>query len=69
MDSLGYKTLFWSWAYKVGKRITSLTLLPPWKKDHQGRAPGAIYLLHAVSETNTAVLGDAIDHMRKMAMR
>lgn len=60
-QSLGYKSIFWSFAYKdwltddqpseeyAYERITSAT--------HDG----AIYLLHAVSSANTAVLGRVID--------
>ncbi len=64
--ALGYKTIFWSFAY------------PDWNVNRQpdhGRAKemlitglhnGAIYLLHAVSKTNTEVLGDFIKEAREM---
>ena len=60
--NIGYETVLWSFAYndwetdnqpdkdKAYDRITSAT--------HNG----AIYLLHAVSETNTAILADVIDY-------
>lgn len=60
---LGYTTVLWSFAYA------------DWDPDNQpdpeqslqkliDRAhPGAIYLLHSVSETNAAILGDFIDEM------
>lgn len=60
--NMGYDTVLWSFAYndwnvddqpdreKAYERITSAT--------HNG----AIYLLHAVSETNTAILADVIDY-------
>ncbi len=60
---LGYKTVLWSFAYA------------DWDTDNQpdkdsalekliARAhPGAIYLLHSVSETNSEILGDFIDAM------
>lgn len=60
----GYRTVMWSFAYA------------DWDPDHQpskeaalqkmeGRLHnGAIYLLHAVSSTNTAVLGEFIDYAR-----
>ena len=63
--NMGYDTVLWSFAYndwntddqpdkdKAYKRITSAT--------HNG----AIYLLHAVSETNTAVLSDVIDYWQE----
>ena len=65
MDSLGYKTLFWSWAYKDWETDNQPDPAAALEKITKAEHPGAIYLLHAVSETNTAVLGDAIDHMRE----
>ena len=60
---MGYTTMFWSFAYK------------DWEVDNQpdpteslqrlcDRAhPGAVYLLHPVSSTNTEILGEFIDKM------
>ena len=64
VHSLGYKNVHWSFAYAdytpenqpdVKKSLDNVL-----KKAHSG----AIYLLHAVSETNAALLGDAIDGFR-----
>lgn len=64
IHKLGYRSVFWSFAYK------------DWETDNQpakdyaiehivGRAhPGAIYLLHSVSQTNAEVLGEVIDRIR-----
>ena len=64
--ALGYKTVFWSFAY------------PDWDPKNQpdhakakemmltGLHNGCIYLLHAVSKTNTEVLGDFIEEAKKM---
>ena len=64
--ALGYQTVFWSFAYC------------DWKPDSQpdpGKAKqlmvdslhnGAVYLLHAVSKTNTNVLGDFIKDAQGM---
>lgn len=64
VNQLGYKTLFWSFAYV------------DWYTDNQpgcdeamcklcsGAHPGAIYLLHSVSSTNAQILGDVIDNLR-----
>lgn len=64
IQSLGYTSLFWSFAYK------------DWVVDDQPDPdealqrmtdqlhPGAVYLLHAVSSTNAQVLGDFIDAAR-----
>jgi delta-lactam-biosynthetic de-N-acetylase len=61
VHNLGYKSVFWSFAYKDW-----LTDAQPDKTEALNTMkaklhPGAIYLLHAVSETNTEVLGDFID--------
>lgn len=59
---MGYTTVLWSFAY------------PDWMVDDQPEKSaafekitskthnGAVYLLHAVSETNAAILGDVIDY-------
>ncbi|MBC8571063.1 polysaccharide deacetylase family protein [Oscillospiraceae bacterium NSJ-54] len=65
LDSLGYKTLFWSWAYKDWDVNNQPDTASAYEKICKGEHPGAIYLLHAVSKTNTAILGDVIDHMRQ----
>lgn len=61
VESCNYKSVFWSFAYKdydtanqPGEK-ESLELLT------QRLHPGAIYLLHAVSKTNTDILSDFID--------
>lgn len=63
-QSLNYTSVFWSFAYydyavddqpdkdKAFNRVT------------QAVHPGAIYLLHAVSKTNTEILGSVIDNIR-----
>ncbi|MGN0999823.1 MAG: polysaccharide deacetylase family protein [Faecousia sp.] len=63
-QSLGYSTVQWSFAYA------------DWSTDNQPQPAdalelitgsahnGAIFLLHAVSETNAAILGDVIDNLR-----
>lgn len=65
VQSCGYKSVFWSFAYQdwyVDKQPDPTTALENMlKKAH----PGAIYLLHAVSSTNTQVLGDFIDQMQQ----
>lgn len=64
-QSLGYKTVLWSFAYydyDVKKQPTEQKALDRITGAEHG---GAVYLLHAVSATNTAVLGQVIDHMRQ----
>lgn len=62
---MGYRTYFWSFAYR------------DWETDNQpdpqealdlildNTHPGEIMLLHAVSKTNTDILGDVIDGVRE----
>lgn len=64
LQQLGYRSVFWSFAYR------------DWLVDEQPNPqealqnieskchPGAIYLLHAVSKTNTEILGQMIDDLR-----
>ena len=63
-QAMGYKSLFWSFAYKDW-----LTDAQPGREEALEKIvsschPGAIYLLHAVSETNADVLAEAIDRIR-----
>ena len=63
-NDLGYKTVFWSFAYKdwdinnqKGKEY-AISQVIPYLHD------GAVLLLHAVSEDNAKALGDIIDTAR-----
>jgi peptidoglycan-N-acetylmuramic acid deacetylase len=54
--ALGYKTIFWSFAYKdwlIKHQPDEKTAIA---KIEKGAHPGAIILLHAVSDTNTKIL-------------
>ena len=63
VDNLGMKTCFWSYAYNDYSEEQ-----PPVEESLQaainGLHPGAIYLLHANSSTNTAFLAQWIDEAR-----
>ena len=61
---LGYTTVFWSYAYKDYDLNNQYE--PDTAKNMILNAahPGAIYLLHAASPTNAAILGDVIDGFR-----
>ncbi len=61
---LGYKTVFWSFAYEDWKTDSQPDPSAALEKLKNSAHNGAIYLLHAVSSTNTAILGDFIDSMR-----
>lgn len=64
VQKMGYRTLFWSFAYKDW--ITDAQPEPAASADKIVKAvcPGNIYLLHAVSATNNQILGDVIDRVR-----
>ena len=63
-QSLGYKTALWSYAYRDYDTENQPAVSEAYDKITKAKHPGAIYLLHAVSETNAAVLGDVIDDFR-----
>lgn len=63
-SNMGYKTIFWSFAYKdwittaqPGKQAAYNAVM---SKYHNG----AVLLLHAVSKSNTEALGDIIDSLK-----
>ncbi len=64
-QDLGYTSVFWSFAYKDW--ITDNQPQPgaSLQKLVSSSHDGAIYLLHAVSSTNTQILGSFIDAMRQ----
>ena len=65
LQSLGYQSVLWSFAYfdwDVNQQMDEQKALEKLCENHH---PGAIYLLHAVSRTNAHVLGDFIDRMRQ----
>lgn len=64
LQSLGYTSVFWSFAYRDWEidnqplTIDAINLMT--SRAH----PGGIYLLHSVSRTNSEVLGEVIDLLR-----
>ncbi len=61
LQHLGYKDVHWSFAYGDYTPSNQPTLEKGYQTVTERHHSGAIYLLHAVSETNAAILGDAID--------
>lgn len=61
MDKCGYTGVFWSFAYHDWDPDNQMAYDEAMKKTIDCLHPGAIYLLHAVSSTNTAILGEFID--------
>ena len=61
LRNLGYKTLFWSFAYVDWKT--------GFKKLTESAHGGEILLLHSVSATNAEILGDVIDCLREKGFK
>ncbi len=64
VHNCGYKSVFWSFAYLDYDVNNQPDKLESLKKMTDKLHPGAIYLLHAESTTNTEVLGEFIDRVR-----
>ena len=64
VQSMGYKSVFWSYAYKDW--LTDDQPDPASSEDRlvEAACPGNIYLLHAVSSTNAEIMGRFIDRVR-----
>lgn len=64
LDDLGYTTVFWSFAYRDW--LTDDQPDPETAKQMilNNLHPGSILLLHAVSNTNVAIMGEVIDGIR-----
>ncbi len=60
----GYKTVMWSFAYADWDTENQPDPNAALKKMVDAAHPGAVYLLHSVSSTNAAVLGNMIDNIR-----
>ncbi len=64
-QKLGYKTLMWSFAYVDWQTDAQPDEAQALEKITSSAHGGGIYLLHSVSSTNAAVLGNAIDNLRE----
>lgn len=64
VQQLGYRSVFWSFAYRDWVADDQPEPKAALQKVTQKLHPGAIYLLHAVSATNTQIMGDFIDQAR-----
>ena len=62
--NLGYKTILWSFAYKDYDVNNQPDKTKAFDRVTTSVHDGAIYLLHAVSKTNTEILSDVIDEWR-----
>lgn len=64
-QGMGYQTVLWSFAYKDWDPSNQMATSTAYQKATAALHPGAVYLLHAVSKTNAAILGDFIDEVRR----
>lgn len=65
VQDFGYQTVFWSYAYKDWDPAGGIGADAACDKAVNALHDGAIYLLHAVSPDNAAMLPDFIDRARK----
>ncbi len=65
VQELGYKSVFWSYAYADWDTSEQLDENVAFAKICESTHPGEIMLLHAVSETNANILGKVIDDVRQ----
>ncbi len=63
--SLGYTTVLWSFAYPDWDVNDQPEKSAAYEKITSRTHNGAVYLLHAVSKTNTAILSDVIDYWQE----
>lgn len=61
---LGYRSVFWSFAYADWDRDNPPDQTEAFEKITSSTHNGEIILLHAVSQTNADILGDVIDNIR-----
>ena len=64
--NLGYKSVFWSFAYADWNTNSQPDEAASLEKITNSAHNGAIYLLHAVSKTNTNILCDVIENVKNL---
>lgn len=65
VKDLGYKSVFWSFAYADWDPDNQMEENQAFTHICESTHPGAIFLLHAVSKTNADILGKVIDDVKK----
>lgn len=65
VKNLGYKSVFWSFAYADWDPDNQTEETQAFTHICESTHPGAILLLHAVSKTNANILGKVIDDIQK----
>ena len=61
---MGYHVTLWSYAYMDWNPNNQMAVNEALNKAKVGLHDGCVYLFHALSSTNRAMLGDLIDYMR-----
>ena len=69
VNNLGYKSLFWSFAYADWDTSNVMNPDDAKEKITSSSHNGEIILLHAVSKTNAEILGDVIDDFQKQGYK
>lgn len=64
LQKMGYRSVFWSFAYKDWDPNSQMENQKAFEKVVGSLHSGEIFLLHAVSKTNAEILGDVIDRVR-----
>ncbi|MDF2567727.1 MAG: polysaccharide deacetylase [Oscillospiraceae bacterium] len=64
-QALGYKSIFWSYAYKDWDPNSQIGAAKAFEKVTKAAHNGVVYLLHAVSKDNAEILPSVIDDLRK----
>jgi len=63
-NNCNYRSVFWSWAHRDWNTEEQPDVASSLSEAVDRLHPGAIYLLHGISSTNAAMLGDLIDQAR-----
>lgn len=69
VDKLGYKTIFWSFAYDDWDNSRQMDREKAIRKVLDNTHPGAVILLHPTSSTNAEILPTLIKEWKKMGYR
>ena len=68
-NELGYKTIFWSFAYADWDNNNQMSPEAAKAKIMDNIHNGAILLLHPTSETNARILGEVIRELKEQGFR
>ena len=68
-NELGYKTIFWSFAYADWDNNKQMSKEAATKKILDNVHPGAVILLHPTSETNALILSNVIQNLKAQGYR